>query len=460
MKYILFPILAVAILAFAACSDNEENCVGVAYETITLKNGIYNSTSTRTINQQLQEYKFDEGRPVGVFVSGIATEYGYGYSNVKLVTDGIEGFTGPTLYYPTEGSIVVCSYAPYNEDFSLYVPQMFSVMTDQRSEEDYINSDLLYAEASADKYDATVTLKYFHQLEKIDINIHGDIEEVLGDTLTLLNLRSSAMFLPSSGEITSVNGSETDIVTATYNKIDDDDEYLTSSTIVVPQDVSKLTITIGEYTYTCTTNVDLEGGERYSFNCTVEKGKYAGSLNYEGTINNWEDGVIDDEVIDNDDDNDGDDNGDDNEDVGEDDYLFPLSSLDPTIWGDGSFNSATNTLITDTYGFGGWHFSPALDLSGYNYLVVKTSAGTDFSGGVRFRLFDEDNYWSMPANFLITDYTTVIDLNNQAVDDTDNEGYMPIDPSHIYIAGFWTYGGSDFKVVIDKVYATNTYPNN
>ncbi len=443
MKKIIFSALALALVCLCSCSDDDGKASGRAYETITLKNGIYNNAGTRAVSQTLQEYKFDAGRQVGVFVSGAGTESGYGYSNVQLTTDGKEGFTGATLLYPTEGSVVINSYAPYNADYTLGETQIFTVSADQSNDEDYIASDLLYAEETADKYDETVTVKYYHELEKIDINIHGDIEEILGDTLTLLNLTTSARFDPSTGAIEAVSGSEADIITAEYGNEADGAEYLTSSTIVVPQNLSNLTVTIGKYTYTCSTDVDGEGGTRYSFNCTVEKGKYIGILDYDGIINNWTDEGDEEEEEE------------ENEETG--DYVFDLGSIDPTIWGDGTYNALTQTLATGDYGFGGWQFAGGLDLSAYNYLVIEVESGTDLSGAVRFRMFDEDNYWSTPANFNITSTTTVIDLNNQQVDDPDNEGYAPVDPSHIYIAGFWTFG-PDYPVIIKKIYATNTLP--
>jgi Beta-xylosidase len=76
---------------------------------------------------------------------------------------------------------------------------------------------------------------------------------------------------------------------------------------------------------------------------------------------------------------------------------FPLTSdlFNPSIYATGTFNEATGTLITGQYGFGGWNYNAGIDLSGYKYLVAKIGSST--SSGASFRAFDENSYWSKPA---------------------------------------------------------------
>src|SRR5574344_852543 len=78
---------------------------------------------------------------------------------------------------------------------------------------------------------------------------------------------------------------------------------------------------------------------------------------------------------------------------------FPLISglFNPPICETGSFNQTTKTLITGPYGFGGWQYSNGLDLSKYKYLVV--TLGADNYSSISFRIFDENNYWSKPAEY-------------------------------------------------------------
>lgn len=121
---------------------------------------------------------------------------------------------------------------------------------------------------------------------------------------------------------------------------------------------------------------------------------------------------------------------------------FPLLSgyFNPSIWESGTFDEQSGTVITGQYGFAGWKFPNGLDLSAYNYLIadVEGASGT----GLSFRVFDIDNYWTDPA---IADFggnlRVVIDLRQM----TSTQG-RNLDPSHIYIVGFWSYGGRPFRI--------------
>ena len=125
---------------------------------------------------------------------------------------------------------------------------------------------------------------------------------------------------------------------------------------------------------------------------------------------------------------------------------FPLtaSTFNPSIYEKGTFNEKVGQLITGTYGFGGWQYNAGVDLSAYNYLIVKLKASATCNP--IFKLFDQNNYWTEPYECEMGKAKKkVIDLQNM----TNKKG-VKIDPSHIYIAGFWTYGGS--PVYIDQVF--------
>lgn len=129
---------------------------------------------------------------------------------------------------------------------------------------------------------------------------------------------------------------------------------------------------------------------------------------------------------------------------------FPLTIdlFNPSIYGAGNFNETTASLITGQYGFGGWNYSSGLDLSNFRFLVAKLSSVA--SNGASFRVFDENNYWSKPAQ---SDFGStkqvVIDLASAIKSGTTTK----IDATHIYIIGFWSYGGT--PIVINDVYVTN-----
>ena len=124
-------------------------------------------------------------------------------------------------------------------------------------------------------------------------------------------------------------------------------------------------------------------------------------------------------------------------------FSLTEAMFNPSIWETGSFDEDTHTLITGQYGFGGWQFSEGLDLSSYERLIVKRGNNNDC--GVSFRLFDKDNYWTKPAMY---DFHSSREVTVYLHDMKDEDG-KKIDPSHIYIAGFWSYGGK--PIIIDSL---------
>lgn len=133
----------------------------------------------------------------------------------------------------------------------------------------------------------------------------------------------------------------------------------------------------------------------------------------------------------------------------EEEPLFSLTDqwFNPSIWENGTFDEATGELVTGQYGFGGWQYPNGVDLSAYNYLVVELKQPQNV--GASFRLFDTNNYWSSPSRDNFGSATRlVIDLHQLKAykDDACTQFDHNIDPSHIYIAGFWTYGNSPIYI--------------
>ena len=121
---------------------------------------------------------------------------------------------------------------------------------------------------------------------------------------------------------------------------------------------------------------------------------------------------------------------------------FPLTEegFNPSIWETGTFDEATGCLVTGQYGFGGWEYATGVDLSAYKYIVVRLRQPVN--GQPSFRLFDTSNYWSTPYMCdMGTNTVAKIDLHNMVKSDGTK-----CDPSHIYIAGFWTLGGQPLYI--------------
>lgn len=124
---------------------------------------------------------------------------------------------------------------------------------------------------------------------------------------------------------------------------------------------------------------------------------------------------------------------------------FPLTAtmFNPSIWEKGTFDEGTRTLVTGKYGFGGWEYANGLNLSAFKTLTIEL--GNDNQSSVSFRLFDKTSYWTDPATYDFgSSRKVVVDLQNMK----DKNG-LTIDPSHLYIIGFWSTG--DKPIVIDRV---------
>lgn len=120
--------------------------------------------------------------------------------------------------------------------------------------------------------------------------------------------------------------------------------------------------------------------------------------------------------------------------------MFPLTALDPTIWADGTYDKSTTTLTTGQYGFGGWSYPSGIDISEYKSIEIKLKEKQTCAAS--FRLFDENSYWSKPSSNNIGDNTTVtLDIVS-----LKREDGKALDPSHIYISGFWSLGGSPIAI--------------
>lgn len=129
--------------------------------------------------------------------------------------------------------------------------------------------------------------------------------------------------------------------------------------------------------------------------------------------------------------------------------LFSLTDewFNPNIWEQGTFDETTGYLKTGQYGFGGWQYLRGVDLSAWKYLVVELKRTQ--SCGASFRLFDVNNYWDKPAMYDFGNNTRlIVNLQNMK-----NEAGKRLDPSHIYIVGFWTLGSA--PIYINKVYLSD-----
>lgn len=124
-------------------------------------------------------------------------------------------------------------------------------------------------------------------------------------------------------------------------------------------------------------------------------------------------------------------------------FSLTADVFNPSIWESGTFDESTRTLITGKYGFGGWEYTNGLNLSDFKTITVEL--GNNNESSVAFRLFDKTSYWTEPASYDFgSSRKVVVDVHNMK----DQYGNK-INPSHIYIAGFWSTGGK--PIVIESI---------
>ena len=117
-------------------------------------------------------------------------------------------------------------------------------------------------------------------------------------------------------------------------------------------------------------------------------------------------------------------------------HPFELSKewFNPTILYENTVTIAptVSLLKMKKDGFSGWRFTEeeGIDLSGYNYLVVRLMRNA--SKNIYFRLYDTANYWAEPCEFDLGNIKELkIDLHNLQTASGEK-----LDPSHIRMAGF------------------------
>lgn len=134
---------------------------------------------------------------------------------------------------------------------------------------------------------------------------------------------------------------------------------------------------------------------------------------------------------------------------------FPLTKehFNPSFWESGSFDEDTHRVVLGKYGFGAWKYNKGVDLSGYKYLVAKYRHRSSKWDGLSLRVFDQDNYWAggCYSDAGENNMHSVIRLQEMKKDGTNEK----MDPSHIYIVGFWSYGQEQNAFEVERVYVTN-----
>ena len=133
--------------------------------------------------------------------------------------------------------------------------------------------------------------------------------------------------------------------------------------------------------------------------------------------------------------------------VPENPFALTKEWFNPTILYEGTatHGASLSSLNLKQGGCSGWRFDEDLDLSAYNYLVIRLLRNA--TKNTFFRIYDTANYWADPyLHDMSSAKEFKIDLH-----DMKTANGTPVDPAHIRLAGF-TSAGADQTLYVKEVF--------
>ncbi|MBR5860893.1 MAG: fimbrillin family protein [Bacteroidaceae bacterium] len=293
-KSCLFLMAVMALTSITSCCNDSEDFQKPSDE-IRLTSEI---APTRVVSPDYQSTRIVEGQQVGVTITGAKS----GHRNVAWYVGegGVLSNTGEPVYW-AKGDVTITAYHPYNQTWS-GTSHRFTVSTDQSSEKNYRNSDLLWATATSSVTDGAVPLVFSHRLAKINVTLRSeDIEELSGATISICGTGTATTFNPEDGTLSGAASNVAEIKAAVTTAT-----AYTASAIVVPQTVAsgtkfiKVELDGRNFYYTLSASKELKAGYSHNYTLTVSEEKKCIYLGHED-ITDWKDdnnsGYAQEEVI-------------------------------------------------------------------------------------------------------------------------------------------------------------------
>ena len=325
MKRIYGIILTFAALLFiTACTADSTETARQSQQLQLSADFAGTGAQTRTATSDLQATHIDATNTVGAFIyrkdaTAAVTVDGesYGYTNKEFtVISSLYPLYSPSQpIFPYKGTgdelhVDVYAYAPYNSTWTaLTGTKTFAVKADQKTDANYLASDLLWATPQPDVAPSgsgpykNLTMAFDHKLTKVILNISAG-DGVSTSSLTdvdikLTNVITSGTIDLTDGTVTNATGtgSRSDVTVFTYGR----DQAGTASAaatggsaIIYPHSTTELTaggkiqLTIGTITYSAnlkTTSItELEAGKKYTYNVSVA----SDGISLTATVNDWD----------------------------------------------------------------------------------------------------------------------------------------------------------------------------
>lgn len=301
--------LAAAALTFAACSSDSESADSSELLELRLTSGVQVQTRAAA---NTQDEKIVNGETVYVWVDDTESKDAE-FSAVALTSNGNNGFTGSTLYFPQSGKgadiYAIHGNFPTAPATGSAFPSTdgiaFSVATTQNSigGTSYTNSDLLYAtKKGVARTTDPVTLSFYHMLAKLELAIKIGAGAPNLSTVTLGTVTTDGTFTPDKTTETAMatqstranmvkEGSTTGNMTLGSKTSSDFTDNITyNEAVIVPQSMAGKTLTFtlengGEMTYTFPDNTTFESGKKYRYHITLS----LTGIEVTSTIYPWDD---------------------------------------------------------------------------------------------------------------------------------------------------------------------------
>lgn len=273
MKKLQFILACAALTALSSCSSDDQSFDPNEIRITTNVGGIEATTRAAT-NIHDANHGFKSGDIVNVYIFENADPQSYHYGTDGLLQCSANGsgdlIFSPKQYYPASGkNIDVCGIYPIGIKIKSG-SQDFSVQTDQSTDDNYRESDLMFATVSDHKKeDGPVNLSFQHKLSKVVVKLQP------GDGVSdsdIANAKVEILNTFTKGSIASVTQSAMGNISPSNNEGDKLDiimgEWTSSAdvaAIVIPQ-----TIISSAESQTSLFKVTLRNGATYTYKPTED----------------------------------------------------------------------------------------------------------------------------------------------------------------------------------------------
>lgn len=269
----LFLILAIGGI-LVGCTKREHEEIGNENDKTPI---ILTSKVDFKTKNTLQDVQIKEEQTVGFFVQKGEDII---YNNNELVADGNGNFSciSGTMYYPiAPGTVDFYAVHPYTATATGLATINFSINGDQTSEENLLNSDLLYVKKTGvAKTNKKQSLAFEHKLSKVAFRlIEGPGIDLEGlSNVEILGILPKTTLDMTDGSITAASGTKINVkaygVAGSSNG-----EVSGIGAIVVPQTIAagtklfKIVINGEDFFYTLSEDISFESGTKHSYALTI-----------------------------------------------------------------------------------------------------------------------------------------------------------------------------------------------